>query len=130
MSITLTRGATTLQLPPEMAWPDEFAWSPVQQSSERSITGELVIDVAAAVGGRQITLQGGEDFGWMTRADVATLETWRAIPGAEFTLSMRGVSRVVVFDHERTALEYQAIADYADPLPEDPCSVTLRFIEL
>ena len=33
------------------------------------------------------------------------------------------------FDHEAGALEYQAVADYADPLPSDPCAVTLRFLE-
>lgn len=127
---TLTYSTTALMLPDEMAWPDEFGWSPVEQSSERSVSGELVIDVTAKVGGRQITLQGGDDFGWMTRAEVATLEAWRAIPGAVLSLLFRGVTRSVVFDHERTALEYQAVADYADPLPTDPCAVTLRFLEV
>jgi len=129
MSNTITRGGTTVALPDEMAWPDEFGWSPVEQSTERSISGELVIDAAAKVGGRQITLQGGDDFGWMTRAEVATLEAWRAIPAAEMTLVFRGTTRTVVFDHERTALEYQAVADFADPEPTDHCAVTLRFIE-
>jgi hypothetical protein len=127
---SLTYNGTTLALPLEMAWPDEFGWSPVQQSSERSITGSLIVDVAAKTGGRPITLQGGDEFGWMTRADVTTLQTWRAVPGAQMTLLFRGVTRTVAFDHESTALEYQAIADYADPLPGDPCAVTLRFLEL
>lgn len=127
---TLARAGTTLVLPDEMAWPNEFGWSPVEQSTERSISGELVVDVAAKVGGRQITLQGGDDYGWMTRAEVATLEAWRAIPAATMTLTFRGTTRTVIFDHEAGALEYQAVADYADPLPSDPCAVTLRFLEL
>jgi hypothetical protein len=130
MPNTLTYNATAVVLPDEMAWPDEFGWSPVEQSTERSITGELVVDVAAKVGGRQITLQGGDDYGWMTRAQVASIEAWRAIPAAEMQLVFRGVARTVIFDHERTALEYVAIVEWADPEPTDPCAVTLRFIEV
>ena len=32
---TLARAGTTLVLPDEMAWPNEFGWSPVEQSTER-----------------------------------------------------------------------------------------------
>jgi hypothetical protein len=127
---TLTRAGTTVTLSDHLQWADEFSWSAVQQSTERSITGSLHVDVAAATGGRQITLESGEDFGWIARQDAEQLAAWRDIPGAEFDLVLRGVTRTVIFDHERTAVEYQPVVDYADPLGSDPCRVTLRFIEI
>ena len=39
MSITLTRGSTTLELPPDLLWVNEFRWSEVSQSTERSVPG-------------------------------------------------------------------------------------------
>ena len=40
MSITLTVAATTLALSDDLRWLDEAEWSPVEQSVERSITGD------------------------------------------------------------------------------------------
>jgi len=130
MTNSITYGGTTLALSDDLAWPDEFGWQPVQQSTERSISGNLIVDVATNVGGRQITLQGDAGFGWMTRSDVAQLDAWRAIPGAQMTLSFRGVTRTVIYDHERTALECTPIDDYSDPSPTDHCVVTLRLIDI
>lgn len=130
MSHTLTYSGTTVTLPDDILWPDEFGWSPVDQSTERSVGGQLVIDVAARVGGRQITLQSGADYGWTTRSTVSQLEAWRALAGAQMALLFRGVTRTVVFDHERGAIESEPITDFSDPSPADPCAITLRFIDV
>ena len=56
MAITLTYSGTTLALSDRLAWTDEFGWSPVEQSTEYSTTGALLVHVATKLAGRPITL--------------------------------------------------------------------------
>ena len=130
MSTTLSQGATTVTLPADLLWSDEFSWMPVKQSTERSITGSLVIDSQAAVGGRQISLSGSESAAWMPRTTVEVLYGWVAQAGLQMTLTLRGVARTVIFDHERGALDVRPVVEYADPQGDDWYSVSLRFIEV
>lgn len=71
MSITL--GSITL--PNGLRWSDEFAWSPVAQSTEFGLTGALIIQEGARQNGRPITLVGGINFAWLTRSALLALQT-------------------------------------------------------
>ena len=73
MSITLTHAGTTLDLSDRLAWTDEFGWSPVEQSTEYSTTGALLVDVATKLAGRPITLEGKETATWLPRATCVAL---------------------------------------------------------
>lgn len=128
--ITLTNGAVSLVLPVDLDWPDEWSWSPVKTKTEPSITGSLIVDTAAQVGGRLITLQSSPTSGWIARADLATIRSWADDPATTMTLTLRGTPRAVVFDHEKGAVEAAPVADYSDPIGTDPYTITLRFIEI
>lgn len=130
MTISLTNGSTTIDLPPDLIWPDEFTWQQVEQSSEYTTTGALVLDAFAKQAGRPITLQGSETFAWCQRGDLVTLRNWASQAGATFTLTLRGLARTVVFNHDAGAIEAEAILDYADPIDADPYAITIRFLEL
>ena len=132
MSITLTHGGTTIDLSDRLAWTDEFAWSPVQQSTEYSTTGALLVDVATKQAGRPITLEGKETATWISRATCQALEAWAALPGAEFELVLRGVPRVVLFDQARVGFEATSLWRIADgeETPEQIFLPTFRFLEL
>lgn len=99
MSITLTHGTTTLDISDRLDWTDEFEWSPVDQASAYSTNGALLIDVATKQAGRPITLDGTVTRAWITRTNCITLQAWAALPGAEFVLTLRGITRTVIFDH-------------------------------
>lgn len=75
-----------LQLPSGMIWIDEFDWSQVSRSSERSITGALIVDEAGLVAGRPITLEGESSQGWIRRATLLALMNMVNIPGQEYDL--------------------------------------------
>lgn len=135
MTITLEKDGAVLALPPDLVWTDELTWSAVAQSTERSITGALLVDAMARNGGRPITLAGDVTSAWITRGDLLTLKTWAAIPGQRFTLTVRGAVFTVLFDHgtdeETRALAMSAVVEYSDPEATDYyCSLTLRFIEV
>lgn len=103
MAITLAHDGDTFTLPAGLAWTDEYAWHPVQQRTARSTTGALLVDVAQMVAGRPITLEGRETEAWITRELCDLLRALAALAGEEMTLTLRGVARTVIFDHERGA---------------------------
>lgn len=129
MSITLTDGTTTLALDADLLWDDEFTWAPVEQAVEYSLTGALVVDTAARQSGRPITLRNEDDrSGWITRGDMAQLQSWAAAPGQQLTLTLRGTAYTVIFRHHGAGpFEARALVHYADPVAADWVLATLRF---
>lgn len=138
MAYTLTHptagpGSTplALTLPSELVWIDEFAWQQVDQVTQYTTTGALIIESAAKQAGRPITLQGDQDRAWCLRGQLKTLRAWAALAGQHFTLvTFDGVSHQVVFDHARNAIEAEPLVPWADLIDSDPYKVTLKFLEL
>lgn len=130
MSITLTYNGTTANLGDRLLWPDEFGWSPVAQVTEPGTKGALLVHVGVRQAGKPITLEGTESRAWFSRALCASLEAWAALPGIKLTLVLRGVSRLVMFDHEKGGFEAVSIWRLADgqETPEQVFLPTLRFI--
>lgn len=132
MDIILSVGATSVALHPDLFWSDEYAWAPVEQTVERSITGALIVSSAARIAGRPITLQPEEDrSAWMSRAVLEQLRAWAGMPGLELSLSLRGVERAVVFrHHDGGALEARPLWHFNDADNTDQYLVTLRLMEV
>ena len=130
--ITLAHAGTTLDLSDRLVWTDEYAWSPVVQEAAHSTTGALLLDVASALAGRPITLDGQLGSTWLERTTCNTLAAWAALPGVVFTLVLRGQARQVVFDHSKTGFEAQSLWRLADgqESPEQLFIPILRFIEV
>ena len=133
MSLTLSDGSTTLTLNPDLYWSDENNWHAVEQAVERTITGALVIQAAARIAGRPITLEPIDDeAAWMTRADVTVLRNWAAAPGKTMTLTLRGGAREVIFRHQDGGFEARPVIQYRDghELPVDFYLCTIRLMEI
>lgn len=127
---TLTDGTTTTTISDDLMWADEFAWAPVEQTVERSITGALIVSAAHRVAGRPITLAAEDEAsGWISRAALDQFKVWAAIPGQLLTLNYRGVNHTVLFRHQDTAIDAAPVAFYSDVQSDDPYRVTLRFME-
>ena len=76
MAIILNAVTTALTLPQGLIWSDELTWTPVETTTtEYSLTGELILERSTKQDGRPITLVGGREFTWITRADLLTLKT-------------------------------------------------------
>lgn len=133
--ITLTCGSTTLVLPDDLIWENEFGWAAVAQATERGIDGLLIVDAMARTGGRPITLKGTERSAWITRGDMKTLKTWAAIPGQQFDLTLRGEKFIVIFDHgtseDTHAMALSAVFDFSDKTDSALyCNLMLRFLDM
>lgn len=122
MAITLD--STTL--PESLIWLDEYAWMPVDQSSEYTLTGALVIEPATKQAGRPITLHGD----WATKAEIEALKL-KLAADEEMTLTLhddRGFT--VRFDHEGPGISATPVLEYADPTENTQYILTLKFLEV
>lgn len=129
-AITLSAGALVLDLPPGLLWPDEFAWRATMQAVTPTLTGALVVETATLQAGRPVTLQSGEDFAWITRADLDQLDAWADTPGQVLSLTLRGAARDVIFRHQDGALDAEAVLHKDDPAAADFYRLTLRLMEI
>lgn len=135
MTITLTVGATVLNLDPDLQWVDQLSWSPVVQSVTHSVSGALLIDEQVKLGGRPITLQPPDSSAaWMPLATVSQLLSWAAEPDRVLILNLRGTTFNVRFRRtDGQPVEATPVTFVADPVPGgfgDDYLVTLRLIEI
>ena len=131
MSTTLSDGTTTLTFSADLLWADEFAWNPVEQSVERSITGALIIQTATRSAGRPITLAADADnVGWVSRSTLEGLQSFANATGLEMVLNYRGTSHNVLFRHQDGAIAATPVVPYNDVDSGDFYRVTLRFMKV
>lgn len=131
MSITLTYLSVPVALPADLFWADEHDWQPVEQTVDRSVTGALIVSVAARQAGRPITLRPlADDCAWITRATLHALLAWAAVPGAQMVLTLRGAARNVIWRHQDTAIEATPVRHLSDALDADWYRATFRLQEI
>ena len=130
--ITLTYSGATATLSDRLIWTDEYAWSPVVTETRTGTNGALHVHVGKRLAGRPITLDGRDSSAWITRALCNQLQAWAAIPGAELTLTVRGVARDVVFDHAQGGFTAEPIWRLLDGEVDAELLYrpTLRFLEI
>lgn len=130
--ITLSDGTTTLHLHPDLYWPDENNWHPVEQAVIRTVTGALIVSASTRVKGRPITLQPENDSSaWMSRATVEQLRNWCLVPGKQLALTLRGTTYDVIFrHHDSPALDPRPVVHWSDVQSDDWYLVTLKFMEV
>lgn len=134
MPTTLALGGTVLTLPvderSDLVWVDEHDFNPLAADARYSIDGALIVDEVLRTSGRPITLQGGDSYGWITRATLDQLEAWRALPAQQFTLTYRSVAHTVLMDHARGAVSARPYLERISYLPGDFYVPTLRFLKV
>lgn len=125
MSITLD-GIT---LHPDLEWQDEFDWTPVQQSVERSLSGKMLIEEATKIKGRPITLYGGQNAAWHSRSTVALLQA-KLTAGTVMTLVYHGTTYSVCWRHDATPLEAAPVVRTRNPGSGHKYTLTIRLMEV
>lgn len=124
-----------LPLPDDLLWADEHDWSPAVASVSYLLTGALLVQSAARQGGRPITLVGPIDMAWVTRATVATLHGWAAVPlsdaSGRFELTLADARQfTVAFRHAETAVEAEPVLGLPARSDSDFYRLSLRLMQL
>lgn len=118
-----------IELDVQHEWTDEYGWSPIEQTQERTLSGKLIIQQGVKVHGRPITLasNGGA---WTPLSVVRQLEALRDQTGLVMPLTLPdGRTFSVVFNYEGgPPLEAVQVHRRVNPPPDYPYNVTLRLI--
>lgn len=132
MTITLTYLTTTITLHDDLKWSDERNWHPVAQTAQRTITGALIVSSALMVAGRPVTLEPEDDSSaWMPHSVVVALRNFAVVPGRVMQLTLKGVSRDVIFRHQDgDPIEAEPVIFYNNDDGADWYLVTLRLMEI
>lgn len=126
---TLTHGTTTIPLDTGMLWEDEFTWLPAVSNARRAVDGTLLIEASALPSGRPITLTGGEDHGWISRATVNGLRALLGVAGQAMTLTLDdGRVFAVAAVPGEPALEARMVMAFGRPVDLDFYIATVRLI--
>ncbi len=118
-------------LPDDIWWSDELDWSPVEQKTEYSLEGALLIEESIKQKGRTITLAGSEDRAWVPRSTVLDLMDLAAIPGTEMVLTFGSRTFNVMFRRgDGLPVEARPIFAISPPADEDWYTLILRLMEI
>lgn len=121
----------TIALDCSIKWTDEFMWNKAVSKADFSLAGTLLVQSAARLAGRPITLESDEDAGWVTRGTVKALAALAETPGREMVLTLSdGRTFDVIFRPGETGVEATEVLPRAVPLDTDYCILTLRLTQI
>lgn len=127
MAITLD----AITLPDDLIWHDEYLWSPVRQDVKISLSGKLIIQEAAQVKGRVITLSGDDQSAWATRSTIDQLKSKLDTPNLVMTLTHNGTPYNVIFYRSGgNAIDARQVYDVANPDADHIYRLTIKFLEV
>lgn len=132
MTITLTYLTTTITLSEDLRWTDEFDWQAVKQNVENTITGGIIVESAAILAGRPITLAPiDEGSAWTSLGDLRAVKAWADVAGRVMQLNIHGATYDVVFRHEeKGAITAAPVVFFSDAADTDYFLVTYKFTEV
>lgn len=133
MSNLAVTGGASVDFSDDLSWIDEYEFHPVSQTSQRTITGALIVSALGTTGGMPITLSPDDEGPWLTRDTVDALRSLAAVPGQQLTLTLRGQTYQVIFRHQDTtgvAVDAMPIIPFNAPVGTDWYKVTLRLMEI
>lgn len=146
MAITLatySTPVTTVTLPDDLVWVDEFQWSPIVQQADSAIDGSLILQESTLLAGRPITLVGGQNYAWASRTTVLALKALAdAATDTDYLLTLNDGSTYRVrfrrsspsqaltggSSGSNNALPFTAtpVVPYADPADADNYVITIN----
>ena len=128
MSITLD----AITLPDDLIWSNEYDWSNVTQDVKKTLTGALIIQESTQPKGRPITLSGGVDHAWITKATLDLIKAKIDTVDLTMTLTINGTPYSVQFVRagNTSPMQAKSIQDLSNPDATDLYSVTLNFMEV
>lgn len=131
VSMTLNDGVTTITLPDDLEWVDEYNWSSVLQDIQPLIGGGLIISESSSTKGRPVTLVSGEQV-WVNKSVVDSLMTLVNTVGKTYTLTLPDARTLqVVFDRKSgNPVDATPVWRRTVQVPDSPYILALKLMEV
>lgn len=101
---------------PGLMLADDISHTGVRSDVAKTLSGGVVIWETSEPSGRIIDLVGGDDFGWLERSDLQSLQALASVPGATYTLTTPDEIMTVRFRNENApAIEATPIIGRPNP---------------
>ena len=119
-----------ITLPDDLLWINEFDWNPVAQTTERSLSGALLVQEGQLSHGRSVVLSGNGEAGWVSRLTVKSLYALSELANKSMTLTLPDNRQFsVIFDRSNgPSLEARQVLPFAYPEDSDAYLLTLRLL--
>lgn len=126
--ITRSDTGERIELPQDVQWIDEFAWSATAQSAPvRTLSGGHIIQTGIKSSGRPITLSG--DWVWHKRGVLETLRSWTDEPGLRLTLThYDGRVFNVIFRTHDSAMSAAPVYYMTPEVDTEPYTATINLM--
>jgi len=131
MPLTLDDGTTTITLPEDLEWTDEYAWDSVRQDVQPMIGGGVVISENLLLVGRTITLVSDNDV-WIRKSVIDELYTMLNSVDKQMTITLPDARTfTVMFDRSSgTPIEAKPLWRKRNQLTTDFYTLTIRLMEV
>ena len=118
-----------ITLPSQLAWTNKYAFTPVKQEIENSLTGAHIVHIGIQQAGRPIALSTSGGGDWVARSTLDALYAALTI-AADMTLTLQnGDIFTVIWDHAGPPIEARPILnDIVSPSSSALYAITLRFM--
>ena len=119
-----------IELPDDLLWVNEFDWNPVEQTTERSLTGALLVQEQSLKHGRPIELSGNDESGWVPRSTVEALLQVSQTPNKVMTLTLSDNRTFpVIFDRSNgSPIQARQVLPFAYPDDSYQYSLSIRLL--
>ncbi|AMO56113.1 hypothetical protein GZ77_04700 [Endozoicomonas montiporae] len=119
-----------IELPDDLLWINEFNWNPVEQTTDRSLSGALLVQEQSLLHGRPIELSGNDESGWVPRSTVEALLLLAQTPNKIMTLTLPDERTfTVIFDRRNgSPIQAQQVLPYAYPDDGYQYRLTILFL--
>ena len=118
-----------LELPLDLFWQGRHNWAGVASKTEYALSGHEVL-WQSPKHNRPIVLEAGESYGWLTYAQVKTLQDMAMVIGAVYQLYYDGEVLNVRFNHEDKPLDMTPIRESSTEQEGDFYYGTISLVEV
>jgi len=130
MSLTLDDGVTTITLPDDLEWIDEYDHDPIGQDIQPMIGGGMIISENNITSGRLITLV-SRDGVWVLKSILDAVIVFKNTIDKQMTLTLPDARTfTVMFDRSSAPVEAVQLFEKRLPLPDDYYTLTLKLLEV
>lgn len=115
-----------------LVFTDDLNHTGIRSDVAKTLDGGLVIWETSEPAGQLITLSGGDDFGWLERSTLQSLQAMASVPGASYTLTTPSDTITVRFRNESPpAIEATPLVARPNPATGDYYNkVTIKLMKI